>query len=67
VRSEEQHPLGVEVTRKHRKHKTNNHAEASLRNESPSPLVTLYAEMDCDVPSRSAVESDTNSDLHMRR
>jgi hypothetical protein len=32
-----------------------------------SPHVTLHAEMDCDVPSRSVFESDTNSDLRMRQ
>jgi hypothetical protein len=67
VRTEEQHPLDVEVTRKRRKHKTDKHAATSSRNESFSPLVTLHAEMDCDVPSRSVFESDTNSDLRMRQ
>jgi hypothetical protein len=67
VRTEEQHPLGVEVTRKRRKHKTDKHAKASLRNENLSPLVTLHTEMDYNVPSRSAVESDTSSSPHTRQ
>jgi hypothetical protein len=64
VQTQEQKTLGVEISRKRRKHKTDEHATASARNKY-FPFTTLHAAMDCNAPSCSSTESDTNSDLYL--